>query len=118
MQGCNAPQIEAVIREQTQREIDVAAGKVKRVALDGAPQPAAEEEVVVAEVVPVEEEESTMGTHEADKIVACLIIKPDALVQVSTQKVLEAKKFWTLGVSLWIFNSFVYDFADRQIFDF
>ena len=48
----------------------------------------AAEEAVEAEVtaVAVEEEESTMGTHEIDKHVSCLIIKPDIIEQVFSLK--------------------------------
>ena len=37
----------------------------------------------MADVIPVEEEESTMGTHEIDKHVCCLVIKPDAMEKVT-----------------------------------
>ena len=48
----------------------------------------AAEEAIEAEVtaVAVEEEESTMGTHEIDKHVSCLIIKPDIIEQVCSLK--------------------------------
>lgn len=55
----------------------------------------AAEEAVEAEMtaVAVEEEESTMGTHEIDKHVSCLIIKPDIIEQVFSLKLKIILKF-------------------------
>ena len=47
------------------------------------PASEAVEDPVMADVIPVEEEESTMGTHEIDKHVCCLVIKPDAMEKVT-----------------------------------
>ena len=77
VKGCDAPVIERTIRVELQNELDTAAGKIKRT-----PITSGNEEPVEAEVVQLEEEESTMGTHEIDKHVACLIIKPDIIQNV------------------------------------
>ena len=87
VRGCNAPDIEKLIRTQVQNELDIAAGRMKRMPMEGGASSeggdAMEEavEAVVTAVV-VEEEESTMGTHEIAKHVACLILKPDIIQQV------------------------------------
>jgi len=91
VRGCNAPVIEKQIRTQVQNELDIAAGKMTRIPMCGGGAEndaagAAAEEAIEAEVtaVAVEEEESTMGTHEIDKHVSCLIIKPDIIEQTET----------------------------------
>ena len=83
VKGCEAPIIERTIRVQLQNELDIAAGKIKRTPIAGNDETTSHEQPVEAEVVEIEEEESTMGTHEIDKHVACLIIKPDIIQNVS-----------------------------------
>ena len=73
VKGCDAPVIERTIRVEIQNELDIAAGKIKRTPMTSGNE----------EPVQLEEEESTMGTHEIDKHVACLIIKPDIIQNVS-----------------------------------
>jgi len=79
VKGCEAPIIERTIRVQLQNELDIAAGKIKRTPIAGNEETTSHEQPVEAEVVEIEEEESTMGTHEIEKHVACLIIKPDII---------------------------------------
>jgi len=88
VRGCNAPIIEKHIRTQVQNELDIAAGKMTRIPMSGGSsasnvmEQAIEAEVTAANAL--DEEESTMGTHEIDKHVACLIIKPDIIEQTET----------------------------------
>ena len=81
MVGCNAPIIERTIKDLAQIEQDVLDGKVKREKNAGGEK--AQEGATANESAPAEEESAvTNEPHEINKIVTCLIIKPDILKEV------------------------------------